>query len=147
MITFKGRPAWTYLALGLVLGAGFAFTAGALRAADKPAARVFEMRTYYTLPGRLDALNQRFRQHTLKIFERHGMTNVGYWVPQDAPARENTLVYVISHASREQAKANWAAFLADPEWKKVAEESQRDGKIIEKIESVFMDATDYSPIK
>ena len=75
------------------------------------------------------------------------MTNVGYWVPQDNPGHENTLIYIISHASREQAKANWAAFIADPEWKKVAEDSQKDGKIIEKIESVFVDATDYSPIR
>jgi hypothetical protein len=68
-------------------------------------------------------------------------------VPQDNPGHENTLIYIISHASREQAKANWAAFVADPEWKKVAEDSQKDGKIIDRIESVFMDATDYSPIR
>ena len=70
-----------------------------------------------------------------------------YWVPQDSPARETTLIYVISHASREAAKANWAAFIADPEWKKVSEASQVDGKIVERIESVFMDATDYSPLR
>ena len=109
--------------------------------------RVYELRTYYTLPGRLPALQARFRNHTLKIFEKHGMKNVGYWVPQDAPKSENTLIYVISHASREQAKANWAAFSADPEWKKISEESQKDGKIVEKVESVFVDATDYSPIR
>jgi hypothetical protein len=147
MFDSKVRFAGAFLALGLVFGAGSWLVPGASQAADAKAARVFEIRTYYTLPGRLAALNQRFRNHTLKIFERHGMTNVGYWVPQDEPARSNTLIYVISHASREQAKANWAAFLADPEWKKVAEESQKDGKIIEKIESVFVDATDYSPIR
>jgi hypothetical protein len=132
-----------FLLAGLVLGAGFSES----RAADPVSARVFEIRTYHTLPGRLDALNQRFRNHTLKMFEKHGMTNVAYWTFQDSPAKENTLIYVISHASREQAKKNWAAFVADPEWKKIAEESQRDGKIIEKIESVFVDATDYSPLK
>lgn len=136
-----------FLAVGLVLGAAVAFISGALHAADAKPARVFEIRTYYTLPGRLEALQTRFRDHTRRIFEKHGMTNVGYWVPQDSPAREKTLIYIISHASREQAKANWAAFIADPEWKKVADESQKDGKIIEKIDSVFMDATDYSPIK
>jgi hypothetical protein len=147
MIMFKrgGASAVLALVLAIVLVQGFVF--GAAVAADKPAARVFEIRTYYTLPGRLEALNQRFRNHTLKLFEKHGMTNVGYWVPQDSPARENTLIYVISHASREQAKANWAAFVADPEWKKVAEDSQKDGKIIDRIESVFVDATDYSPIQ
>jgi hypothetical protein len=137
------RISWAFLAFGLVLGAGFS----GLHAADAPQARVFEIRTYHTLPGRLDALNKRFREHTLKIFARHGMTNIGYWVPQDSPARESTLIYVISHASREQAKANWAAFLADPEWQKVAADSQKDGKIIDRIESVFVDATDYSPMK
>jgi hypothetical protein len=132
-----------FLIAGLVLGAGFS----ELRAADAAPARVFEIRTYHTFPGRLDALHQRFRNHTLRMFEKHGMTNIGYWVPQDSPAKESTLVYVISHASREQAKANWAAFGSDPEWKKIADDSQRDGKIVERIESVFVDATDYSPIK
>jgi hypothetical protein len=76
------------------------------------------------------------------------MTNVAYWVPQDSPARETTLVYVISHASRDAAKANWAAFGSDPEWKKVAADSEADGgKIVERVESVFADATDYSPIR
>lgn len=136
------KQSWLMLMAGLVLGAGFT----GLRAGEA-AQRVYEIRTYHTHPGRLDALNKRFREHTLKIFEKHGMTNVGYWVPQDEPAHANTLVYVISHASREQAKLNWAAFVADPEWKKVSEESQRDGKIVERIESVFAEATDYSPLK
>src|SRR5688572_19179001 len=138
------KQSWLMLIAGLVLGASLQW---ARAAGTEPAGKVFEMRTYHTLPGRLDALNKRFRNHTLKLFEKHGMTNVGYWVPQDSPARENTLIYVISHASREQAKANWAAFVADPEWKKVAEDSQKDGKIIDRIESVFVDATDYSPIR
>ncbi len=142
---FKSR--WGFLVAGVVLGAGLMFANGALRAADAPPARVFEIRTYHTFPGRLDALHKRFRDHTRRVFEKHGMTNIGYWVPQDAPAHDNTLVYIISHASREQAKVNWAEFSADPEWKKISEESQRDGKIVEKVESVFVDATDYSPIK
>jgi hypothetical protein len=137
------KVSWAMLAVGLVLGAALT----SLRAADAQPARVFELRTYHTLPGRLDALHKRFRDHTRRIFEKHGMSNVGYWVPQDSPAHDDTLVYIISHASREQAKSNWAAFGADPEWKKVSEESQRDGKIVEKVESVFLDATDYAPIK
>jgi hypothetical protein len=143
MKSMKGHS-WAFLVVGLLLGAGFA----QLRAAQ-PAAndRVFEIRTYYCFPGRLDALNKRFREHTMRMFEKHGMTNVAYWTFQDSPAKENTLIYVISHASREQAKANWAAFIADPEWKKIAEDSQKDGKIVEKIESVFVDATDYSPMR
>jgi hypothetical protein len=142
MKSMKGH-AWAFLIVGLLLGAGFA----QLRAAEPATARVFEIRTYHCFPGRLDALHKRFREHTMKMFEKHGMTKVAYWTFQDSPAKENTLIYVISHASREQAKANWAAFIADPEWKKIAEDSQKDGKIVEKIESVFVDATDYSPMR
>ena len=136
---------WAILALGVILGASLQWTHAA---AMEPAGRVFEIRTYHTFPGRLDALHKRFREHTMKIFERHGMTNVAYWVPQDSPAKEATLIYVISHASREAAKTNWAEFGADPEWKKVSADSEADGgKIVEKVDSVFVDATDYSPLK
>ena len=109
--------------------------------------RVFEMRTYTTHPGKLDALNARFRDHTTRIFKKHGMENVGYWVPQDEPGHSNTLVYIIAHKSREAAKASWDAFRADPEWKKVSAESEANGKIVAKVESIFMDPVDYSPIK
>jgi hypothetical protein len=111
------------------------------------AGRVFELRTYTAPDGKLPELQARFRNHTMRIFERHGMKNVGYWVPQDAPAKDNTLIYVISHESREAAKKSWAAFGGDPEWQKVAKESQINGKIVAGITSVYMDATDYSPIK
>src|SRR4051812_44741484 len=138
------RHSRAILVIGLILGAGFA----QLRAAEPAAARVFEIRTYHCFPGRLDALNKRFREHTMKMFEKHGMTNVAYWTFEDSPDRENTLIYVISHASREQAKANWTAFGADPEWKKIAADSEADGgKIVEKVDSVYVDATDYSPLK
>jgi hypothetical protein len=138
------KQSWLMLVVGLVLGASLQWTRAA---GAEPAGKVFEIRTYHTLPGRLDALQKRFRDHTLKMFEKHGMTNVAYWVPQDSPAKETTLIYVISHASRDAAKANWATFIADPEWTKIAADSQVDGKIIDRIESVYMDATDYSPIK
>jgi hypothetical protein len=138
------KHSWLIWVAGLVLGASLQWTSAV--GAEAPA-KVFEIRTYHTFPGRLDALHKRFREHTMKMFEKHGMTNVGYWVPQDSPAKETTLIYVISHKSREAAKASWAAFSADPEWKKIAEASQVDGKIVERIESVFMDATDYSPLQ
>ena len=109
--------------------------------------KVFEMRTYTAPDGKLPNLQARFRDHTIRIFNKHGMKSVGYWVPQDAPAKDNTLIYIISHDSREQAKKNWADFQADPEWKKVSAESQVDGRIVSNVVSVFMDATDYSPIK
>ena len=92
-------------------------------------ARVFEIRTYTTNPGKLDALNARFRDHTTRIFKKHGMQNVGYWVPQDEPAHSNTLVYVIAHKSRDDAKKSWDAFRADPEWQKVQKESEAGGRI------------------
>jgi NIPSNAP len=109
--------------------------------------RVFEMRTYTTHPGKLDALNARFRDHTTKIFKKHGMENIGYWVPQDEPRHSNTLIYIVAHKSREAAKNSWDAFRADPEWKKVAADSEVNGKIVAKVESVYMDPVDYSLIK
>ena len=109
--------------------------------------RVFELRTYTAPEGKLEELHARFRDHTMRIFKNHNMTNVAYFRPQDSPLKENTLIYVISHASREAAKENWAAFQKDPEWQKVANESQKNGKIVAKVESVFLDATDYSPMK
>jgi hypothetical protein len=109
--------------------------------------RVFELRTYTAPEGKLANLNARFRDHTMRIFEKHGMKSIGYWVPQDAPNASNTLIYILQHPSREAAKKNWADFTADPEWVKVSAESQKDGRIVSKVESVFMDATDYSPLK
>src|SRR5262245_42228719 len=81
--------------------------------------RVFEIRTYTAAEGKLDALNARFRNHTLALFEKHGMTSVGYFEPQDAPLKENTLIYILAHPSREAAARNWQAFRGDPEWQKV----------------------------
>ncbi len=109
--------------------------------------RVFEIRTYTTNEGKLEALKSRFRDHTIKLFEKHGMTNIGYWVPQDAPRSQNTLIYIIAHSSRDAAKKNWDEFRNDPEWKRVSAESEKDGKIVSKVESVFMDAADFSPLK
>lgn len=108
---------------------------------------VFEMRTYTTLEGRLPALLARFRDHTVKLFEKHGIENVGYWVPADAPRSQNTLVYILKHKSREAATASWAAFRADPAWQKAQKESEVNGKIVDKTESVFLSATDFSKLK
>ncbi len=103
---------------------------------------VYEMRTYTTNDGKLDALHQRFREHTMRIFTKHGMGNVAYWIPSDTP---NTLIYVISHASREAAQSNWQAFVQDPEWQAVYAASIADGELVKNIDSVFMTKTDYSP--
>jgi hypothetical protein len=109
--------------------------------------RVFELRTYTAPEGKLGELQARFRNHTIRIFNKHAMKSVGYWVPQDAPDSQNTLIYVLEHPNREAAKKNWAEFSADPEWQKVAAESQVNGRIVSKVVSVFMEPTDFSPIK
>jgi hypothetical protein len=110
-------------------------------------ARIYELRTYTAPDGKLEELHARFRNHTTRIFQKHGIQNVAYFKPTDAPASQNTLIYLIAHPSREVAKQNWSAFGKDPEWQKVAQESQVNGKIVAKVESVFLDATDYSPMK
>ena len=117
----------------------------AVRAEAK--ARVFEIRTYTANDGKLEALQARFRQHTTKLFERHGMTNIGYWSPQDSPLSKNTLIYILAFPSREAAKRSWEEFRNDPDWKKVQQESEVNGKLVSKVESVFADPTDYSPIQ
>ncbi|MGD9633042.1 MAG: NIPSNAP family protein [Pirellulales bacterium] len=114
-------------------------------ATSKP--RVFEIRTYTTLPGRLDALQARFRDHTTKLFEKHGIQNIGYWTPTDEPRSKDTLIYIVAHPSREAAKKNWESFVNDPEWQKTRDASEKDGPIVSKMESVYLEPTDYSPIK
>ncbi len=109
--------------------------------------RVFELRTYTCNEGKLETLKTRFRDHTIEIFKRHGMESIGYWIPQDERSK-TTLIYIIAHKSREQATQNWKEFQADPEWKKVAADSEKNGKILAKPpESVFMDPADFSMIK
>ena len=107
---------------------------------------VFELRTYTASPGKLSDLEARFRNHTVGLFEKHGMTNVGYWVPTDEPLSANTLIYVLEHESRDAAQASWDAFRADPEWVEARAESERNGRLAANVEAVFMKATDYSPI-
>lgn len=107
---------------------------------------VYELRTYTTHEGRLPALEARFRDHTTRLFAKHGMRNVGYWRPLDRP---DTLIYIIAHNSREAVRSNWQAFAGDQEWQTVARDSQKDGPILVEggIQSVLMNATDYSPIR
>jgi hypothetical protein len=114
--------------------------------ADEHEGVVFELRTYTTHEGRLPALEARFRNHTMGLFEKHGMRNIGYWIPSDKP---NTLIYIIAHPSQEAIATGWRAFATDPEWQTVAKESTKDGPILVEggIQSQFMKATDYSPIK
>ena len=106
--------------------------------------RVFEMRTYYTAEGKLENLLTRFRDHTTRLFEKHGMQNIGYWVPKDKP---NTLVYILAYKDEAAAKAAWDAFRQDPEWVKARTASEVNGKLVDKVESVFMRPADFSKIK
>ncbi|HXN23495.1 MAG TPA: NIPSNAP family protein [Candidatus Dormibacteraeota bacterium] len=106
---------------------------------------VYELRVYHTYEGKLDDLLRRFREHTTKLFERHGIKNVAYWTPTDEPLKGKTLIYIVAHPSREAATANWKAFRDDPEWKSVRDKSEENGKIVEKVESTFMVLTDFSP--
>ena len=152
------RSLWCGLACGVLLTLAvsqFEFSRPAVADDEKPKATeekkqeesttmLYELRTYYTPEGKLDDLNARFRDHTMKLFEKHGMKNIIYWTPVDKP---NTLIYVIAHKDKAAADASWAAFREDPEWKKVAEETQRNGKLVEKVESVYLTPTDYSPHK
>jgi hypothetical protein len=110
--------------------------------------RFFEMRTYHAAPGKLEALHARFRDFTNKLFVKHGMEMVGYWVPMNKQGQyENTLVYILAFPSREAHDKAWKEFSDDPEWRAVKTYSEKEGKLVEKVDSVFMAATDYSPIK
>ncbi len=106
---------------------------------------VYELRIYHTYDGKLDDLLTRFREHTTKLFEKHGMKNIAYWTPTDDPLKGKTLVYVIAHPSRDAAAANWKAFGEDPEWMSVRDKSEASGKLVEKVDSTFMVLTDFSP--
>ncbi len=129
------------------------FLAGALAVSSLTAGpgpeanRVFELRVYHALPGRLPALHTNFRDFNVPYLKKHGITSIGYWTPQDPPASENTLIFVLAHESREAASRHWKEFLADPQWQKIAKASQAAGPIVEKVDSTYMTATDYSPLK
>jgi hypothetical protein len=109
--------------------------------------RVFEMRTYITHDGRLDALNKRFREHTNRLFVKHGITPIAYWTPTDGPEAKTTLVYVLGYPSREAAEKSWQAFRDDSDWKAAKDASEKDGPIVKRVISQFLKPTDYSPLK
>lgn len=136
--------ALTLFALGV---AGGRLTAPETVAFAQGGNRVFELRTYTSPDGKLGDLHARFRNHTTALFQKHGITNIGYWVPQDAPASANTLVYMIAYPNRAEAKKRWAEFQADPEWKTALSASQVNGPLQNKVESVFLDPLDFSPMK
>ena len=146
---------WRSIAIGVVtvwVGAGMAgldtsTSAAGIPAVEQAQSRVFELRTYTANPGKFEAMKNRFRDHILPLFKKHNLTVVGFWTAADAPLSENTLVYVLAHESREAAKKNWAAFSADPVRKQVWADTEKDGPINMKVESVYLNPTDFSPIK
>lgn len=109
--------------------------------------KVYELRIYTATPGNLSNLHARFREHTIRIFENHGMKIVGFWSPLSEEDADDTLIYVLEHASQEAANASWQAFGQDPEWKSVSDASNANGPILAGVERRYMSATDYSPLQ
>jgi len=138
-------------AIVILFGLGAVATAGAQAPPSTAAgAKVYEMRTYYAAPGKLEALHARFRNHTIEIFKKHGMGIVAFWVPVDqttGAATGDTLVYILSYPSLDARKQAWDEFGKDPEWVAVKSESEKEGKLVDKVDSLFLAPTDYSPMK
>ena len=109
--------------------------------------RLFELRTYHVMPGKMEALQARFRDHTNKLLEKHGMTLVGFWVPTKAGEEDKTLIYIVAHPSEADARKNWAAFGNDPEWKTARAESEKNGPLVEKVDTVYLKPTAFSALK
>jgi len=138
----------------IVLGAvvmALCLSAGGAREEKKEAKKVenrlFEMRTYYAAPGKMKALHKRFNDHTCKLFKKHGMTLVGFWSPTDEKDAEKRMIYILAHASKDAADKSWKAFREDKDWIKARDASEKDGKLVDKIDLVWMKATEYSPMK
>jgi NIPSNAP len=107
---------------------------------------VYELRIYHAVPEKIDELVDRFRDHTMKLFTKHGMKSVAYWTALDEPVKSSTFFYILEHPSREAAAANWKAFQDDAHWKSVKAKSEENGKLVEKIDSTFLTLTDFSPV-
>ena len=135
------------VAAGLCIAAWVGYTASGTQGDKKVDTRVFEMRTYYAHPGKMTALHARFRDHTNKLFVKHGMTLIGYWSPIDEKQAEQKMVYILAYPSKAAADKSWADFRKDPDWNKARKASEVDGPLVAKVESVFLNPTDYSPIK
>jgi hypothetical protein len=140
------RFAWAGL-LGLIALGLVCVADRSVRGEKKVENRVFELRTYYVAPGKMADLHARFRDHTCKIFEKHGMTVIGFWNPDKAEDAEKKLIYILAFPSKDAKEKAWKAFQADPEWQKAKAESEKNGKLVDKVESVMMNPTDYSALR
>src|SRR5688572_2763056 len=112
-------------------------------AADANNSKFYELRIYHAAPGKLEDLHNRFRNHALRLFERHKVESVGYWQPIDN--KENKMAFLLAYPTREAREAAWKAFITDADWQKAAKESEKNGKLVERVEQWFMQKTDYSP--
>ncbi|WP_234737042.1 NIPSNAP family protein [Tellurirhabdus bombi] len=126
--------------VGLLCLAGVALA----KPAPKPDTRLFEIRVYHAAPGKFEAIVDRFRQHTTKLFEKHGMENIGYWTPTDTS--QHDVIYILAYPSREAREASWKAFGSDPAWKEVVQKTEANGRLVAKVDQVFMTASDISPV-
>jgi len=145
-LIFKG---WTVCGVALVsLAAGSLITArlSHLNQVRADSNRVFELRVYHAVPGKLPALESRFRDTASRLPAKHDLKAVGYWVPEDAPAADNTFIYILAHPSREEAKKNWDAMFADPAFQEMVKSEQAD-KLVEKVDVTYMCPTDFSAMK
>ena len=148
---FKGGKPKRWRVCAIVL---LSFTAGSLITAsvahiDQVRAdsnRVFELRIYHAVPGKLPALESRFRDTASKLLAKHDLKAVGYWIPADAPASDNTFIYILAHPSREEAKKNWNAMFADPAFQEMVKSEQAD-KLVQTVDVTYMRPTDFSPMK
>lgn len=134
---------WTVNAFLLTL---FCMTAGFAKSAQAEE-KCYELRTYYSAPGKFEALQSRFRDHTMKLFAKHGIKVVGFWTPSEGAGKDKMLVYVCEYANKDARTAAWKAFRADPDWVKAKAESEVNGSLTEKVEETFMTSTDYANIK
>jgi len=145
MGAFNLKPSYV---LSFLLGGTFMLAFSKLGASNaQPPSHVYELRLYHPHEGKLDALKARFGDHTDAIFRRHNMESIGYWSPEDGPDSQNLFIYILEHPSRQEAEKNWAAFQADPEWKKVKAESEANGPLVDYIDHYFMDPTNFSALK
>ncbi len=140
---------WTVCGIALVSFAGGSLITACLAHLNQVRAdsnRVFELRVYHAVAGKVPALESRFRDTASKLLAKHDLKAVGYWVPEDAPASDNTFIYILAHPSREEAKRNWEAMRADPAFQEMVKSEQTD-KVVEKVDVTYMRPTDFSPVK
>ena len=133
--------------LGIVLAGTLMSNASATAADAPPTGKVYELRVYHANPGKLEALHARFRDHTCKLFQKHGFELVGFWTPIQGEEAKNTLYYIVAFPSAEAQKKAWQAFRDDPDWKKAKADSEKEGVLVNKVDSTNLKATDYSPIR